>query len=306
MNPESTQSILSEKDKAWAEKYHYEYSQIIDNVVLPTFIIPESYAFSRQVKMREGDVCITSFPKSGSTWATYILLLLTRQGEQPKEKDLADTFWWPDWGSDYMLTNEQLEEAPDPRLFRSHMPYQLALGGVPTDTACKYIYTARHPKDVVCSYYNYAQDFDTYQGSWDDFLRLFMEGKAWFGDWFAHAYHWWRQRDNHNILFLWYEDIKTDFDNQVRRIAAFIDVPLSDELLLKIKQSTTFSSMQNNSLTNMESDNQGKQAPPKKYYRKGGSGTWHEQFTEQQNEQFDAWYEQKMQEYDFCDPHLMK
>lgn len=299
MRKVTDQSILTENDKVLAEKYHYEYSMVIDDVVLPTFIIPESYAFSREVKMRAGDVCISSFPKSGSTWATYVLLLLTRQGEKPQEKDLAETFWWPDWGSDYMLSHEQLEAAPDPRLFRSHMPYQFAVGGMPVKTPCKYIYTARHPKDVVCSYYNYAQDFDTYEGPWEDFLRLFMEGKTWFGDWFDHAQGWWNQREHDNILFLWYEDMKADFDGTVRRIAAFTGYPLSDELLRKIKQETTFSSMKKNELTNMQQADESKKAPPEKYYRKGGAGTWHERFTEAQSAQFDAWCEQRMRETGF-------
>ena len=296
MNKIINEPILGEEDIQLAKKYNYEYSLIVDKVVLPTFIIPASYEFSRKLQMRKGDICITSHPKSGSTWLTYTMLLLTRQGETPKEKDLAETFWWPSWGADYMLTTEQLEAASDPRLFRSHMPYQLAVGGVPVANPCKYIYIARHPKDVVCSYYNYAQDFDTYQGPWEDFLRLFMEGKTWFGDWFDHAKGWWNQRNADNVLFLWYEDMKFDFETETRKVADFLNYPLSDELLLKIKQATTFKSMKNNDLTNMKHVDETKKAPPKKYYRKGGVDTWKEQFTETQSEQFDAWYARRMQE----------
>lgn len=293
------QQILTDNDIALAKRYHYEYSLIVDNIVLPTFIIPESYAFSRQVRMRHGDICIASYPKSGSTWLTLILLLLTRQGDMPKEKDLADTYWWPDWGADYMLTNEQLDAAPDPRLFRSHMPYQLAVGGVPADNPAKYIYMARQPRSVLSSYYNYARDFDTYAGPWEDFLRLFMEGKVWFGDWFDHVQSWWVRRDSGNILCLWYEDMKADFDTEVRKIADFAGYSLSGELLAWIRQATTYSSMRDHDLTNMKNADPGKTAPPKQYYRGGQPGAGNGRFTREQSDRFDAWCARRMQETGF-------
>lgn len=289
--------IMGKEDIKLAKKYNYEYSMIVDNIVLPTFIIPASYEFSRKVQMRPKDVCLIAHPKSGSTWLTYTLLLLTRQGAVIQEKDLAETFLWPSWGADYMLTTEGLAAAPDPRLFRSHTPYQLAVGGKPAINSGKYLYIARHPKDVVCSYYNYAQDFDTYKGPWEDFLRLFMEGKTWFGDWFDHAKGWWDHRNADNILFLWYEEMKADYDTELKKLANFLDYPLSEELVEKIKKATSFTAMKNNDLTNMQNaDDATKKAPPKNYYRKGTTGTWGEQFTKEQSEQFDAWYEQRMKE----------
>ena len=295
MNKIAEKFDWKEADELLAKKFNYEYSMIVDKVVLPTFIIPASYEFSRKVQTRAGDVCITAHPKSGSTWLTYSLLLLTRGGEAPTEKDLAETFLWPSWGADYMLTTEQLEAAPDPRLFRSHMPYQLAVGGEPAANPCKYIYMARTPKDVVCSYYNYAQDFDTYQGPWDHFLSLFMEGKTWFGDWFDHVHGWWDQRDSENILFLWYEDMKADYEGELKKISNFLGYSLSEEVLEKIKEATTFNNMKNNSFTNMENaDDPSIKAPPENYYRKGIVGSWKEQFTAAQNEAFDLWCAKRM------------
>lgn len=284
--------FLNKQDLHLAKKHHYEYSMIVEQVVLPTFIIPASYEFSRQVVMRPKDVCLTAFPKSGSTWLTYTLLLLTRQGKTPEEKDLADTFLWPSWGADYQLTHEVLENAPDPRLFRSHMPYQLAVGGVPINNVGKYLYIARHPKDVVCSYYNYACDFDTYQGSWEDFLHLFIAGKTWFGDWFEHVKGWWTRRAASNILFVWYEDMKADYDQELQRLADFLGYPLSKELKATIKAATSFHRMKDNDFTNMENTDDA----PKHYYRKGTTDTWKEQFTKEQNKLFDAWYDRRMKE----------
>jgi len=292
MDTISSHSLLTKRDLDLAKKYSYEYSLVVDKVVLPTFIIPASYEFSRRVSMRPTDVCLTAHPKSGSTWLTYTLLLLTRQGVMPEEKDLAETFLWPSWGADYMLTDEVLAAAADPRLFRSHMPYQLAVGGTPTEVEGRYLYIARHPKDVVCSYYNYAQDFDTYKGPWEDFLRLFMEGKTWFGDWFDHVKGWWDQRHADNIHFVWYEDMKADYDNELQRLADFLGYPLSSDLLVTIKKATSFQSMKTNELTNMENV----EGAAKKYYRKGTTDTWKEQFTKEESDRFDAWYNQRMKE----------
>ena len=219
-------------------------------------------------------------------------MLITRQGKTPKGRDLADNFLWPAFGSDYILTREQLQNTPSPRIFRSHMPYPMAMGGDPEAVPCKYVYIARHPKDVVVSFYYFAQNWGGYTGSWEHWLNLFMEGKVWYGDWFDHIKSWWEYRNVDNIHFLWYEDMKKDYDNELRKLAAFLEYPMSDELLQHIKAETSFARMKANEFTNRQDADD----HPKGFYRKGVVGSGEEQFTEAENEQFDAWCARRMKE----------
>ncbi len=45
-----------------------------DGLRLPGYATPEPCRLSRNLKMRETDVCFTSFPESGYTWLSQIML----------------------------------------------------------------------------------------------------------------------------------------------------------------------------------------------------------------------------------------
>ena len=49
-----------------------------------------------------------------------------------------------------------------------------------------------------------------------------MQGKVHFGDYFDHVLGWWAHKDDDNVLFLKYEDMKKDLPAAVARMAKFI------------------------------------------------------------------------------------
>jgi hypothetical protein len=51
-----------------------------------------------------------------------------------------------------------------------------------------------------------------------------------------HLASWWEQRNNPNVLLLCYEDMLADLPGTVRRIAAFMDIPLDEELFACVVQ----------------------------------------------------------------------
>jgi hypothetical protein len=132
-------------------EYGYKYCTI-DGIVLPPYITPDRYALSRSIDTRPGDICFTSYPKSGSTWLSYVLIIITGNGEIPPGDTLRNCLQlvassWP-----YPRSKKSLDSAPAPRIIKSHMPYNMALVSVPAESACKHIYIARNPKDVAVSY----------------------------------------------------------------------------------------------------------------------------------------------------------
>ncbi len=88
----------------------------------------------------EDDVCFISFPKSGSTWLSYILLFLIKNGEISTEQALTDNIHWVASSWPYPRSKDELDALPSPRIFKSHMPYHMAVGGIPVDNPCRYIY----------------------------------------------------------------------------------------------------------------------------------------------------------------------
>ena len=74
-------------------EHGYKY-RILEGLVMPPYITPDRYALSRTVETRPGDLCFTGFPKSGSTWLSYILLLLIRNGKVPSDETLRSSLHW--------------------------------------------------------------------------------------------------------------------------------------------------------------------------------------------------------------------
>ena len=89
-----------------------------------------------------------------------------------------------------------LQAVPSPRAFKSHLPYNLVLGGEPHTTAAKYISIYRNPKDVAISNYLFYHNIVTSETPWDEFFEDFISGKLEppFGNCFEFFLEWWKHR----------------------------------------------------------------------------------------------------------------
>ncbi len=294
MLPEHFQ-IGEYKDEVHAEdldglrcgEYGYKY-RLVDGVMMPPYITPRRYHLSRTLQTRTGDICYTSYPKSGSTWLAYILVLIVNGGEIPQDTTLRNCLHWVASSWTYPRGEQELSALPSPRIFKSHMPYSMALGGDPVRNPCKYVYIARNPKDVAVSYYHFEHGKSwsgDYQGPWEHWLQSFSEGRVQRGDWFDHVLGWWRMRHAPNVLFLKYEDLCRDFTNQVDQLARFVGRPLSAEVLQGIEQKTSFQQMRETEFSNMHEIREFNG-----FFRKARIGSWSEQFSAEQSVAFDKLY----------------
>ncbi|KAF9884465.1 hypothetical protein FE257_001726 [Aspergillus nanangensis] len=267
-------------------EHGYKY-RLLENRVMPPYVTPDRYARSRRVQTRPTDICFVSYPKSGSTWLSYILVLMT---ENNQGATLRDSLHWVESSWTYPRSEEDLEKSSDPRIFKSHMPYGMALGGIPSQTQCRYIYIARNPKDVVTSYYHFEKEKSWagyYGGNWDHWLDTFTRGQVQRGDWFDHVLSWWAEREHGNILFLKYEDLKQDPVSVVGEIAAFLGIELAADKLESILEKSRFQSMKSDDVL-------GDVKEFNKFFRKGKVGSWKEQFSGAQVEAFDRLCEERL------------
>lgn len=269
----------------------YKY-RTIEGVMLPPYVTPDRYAVSRSIATRPNDVCYCSFPKSGSTWLSNVLYLILHNGEVPEDKTLRSCLHWMESSWPYPRSREEVDALPSPRIFKSHMPYRMALAGGPEQSPCKYIYIARNPKDVCVSYFHFESGkawSGGYSGPWEHWLKQFMAGRVQRGDWFEHVLSWWKHRDAGNLLFLKYEDMKRDFDGQLRLMASYLGYSLSEAVVDRIKTATSFSRMKTEQFSNH------KEIPQLEgFFRKGEIGSWKDQFTVAQSEAFDRLYRERM------------
>ncbi|KAH0622246.1 hypothetical protein JD844_024383, partial [Phrynosoma platyrhinos] len=167
------------------------------------------------------------------------------------------------------------------------------------------IYVARNPKDVLVSYYHFSkmsvkmeevEDFDI-------FMERFLAGKVVGNLWLDHIEGWSAQRNNLNILFLLYEEMKKDLRSSVLKICNFLEKKLTEEELGDIVDKASFGKMSVDPRTNYTtSSTEILDFTKGRFLRKGTVGDWKNMMTVAQSERFDSIFKERMEKlpFKFC------
>ncbi|CAN7988202.1 unnamed protein product [Ixodes hexagonus] len=190
----------------------------IDGFRVNKYFRTELYRSALKYQPQPGDVFVVTYPKCGTTWVQHIGYLILHKGAPPPS------------GLDFYRCNpffemfgaEAVEEMTRPGLIKTHLPYHL----LPQHPQAKYIYVCRNPKDACVSYFYHTRGFSGYEfedGRFEDYFDIYVEGENDFGDYFDHVLSWYAHRDDPNVLFINYEDMKRDPRKYVLKIAKFIN-----------------------------------------------------------------------------------
>ena len=270
----------------------YPY-HLIEGVSVPLNITNQKLDILKKLTLKKGDICVVSHPRSGSNWLMRIITLLLCKGEIQHDKTATNSIIYAD---SYLIDNIDkidFESFPSPRLFKMHLPYNFGLGGVPTQTQCKYLYIARNPKDVVASYYFFEKSQNWWGKSaisWDTWIEMFIEGISHRGPWSDHVISWWKHSlISDNILFIKYEDLIKNYDFELERIAKFLNISLTSTIHKKLKEKTKIDYMKKDPFYLRDHD---------KLYNniinKGGAGSWSNLFTDDQNKKIYEYYQKNV------------
>lgn len=166
---------------------------------------------------RPDDVFIVTYPRSGTTWMQMILYQLTTDGRMDFDHICQVVPWFERFILMNVMSVEEMDQLPAPRLFKTHLPFYRIPRG-----RCRYIYVMRDGRDVAVSYYHFYVSHLFFKGDFSDFYEnYFLKGKVQFGSWFEHVSGWWAHKDDPNVLFLNYQDLKTDLETELRKIIDF-------------------------------------------------------------------------------------
>ena len=115
-----------------------------------------------------------------------------------------------------------------------------------------------------------------------------------FDDYFDHILSWWAHKDDDNVLFIKFEDMKREPVTTITQIATFMGyTDLSHEVVRDIAQKTNFEKMRNNNATNYSwVVNRDPHAPP--FMRKGIIGDWKTQFSIEDSQRLDKIYQDRL------------
>ncbi|KAG5284454.1 hypothetical protein AALO_G00026900 [Alosa alosa] len=259
--------------------------------------IPEALEYLDSLKsfhIRDGDIFIMTFPKSGTIWMQYIVSIL-HENDHP---DLLEkpTYFRVPW-LEYLRPAHKIDTRESPRLFCSHLPQHM----VPLDlqsNRAKIIYVTRNPKDILVSYFHFSQVLNTLEtaDNLDEMLENFLSGKILGGNWFDHIEGWFNNKDKYDILFVSYEEMKMDLRSVVMKISKFVGKILSDVDIDKVMDRVTFKNMKNDVKANYHNSVQGNVLDSSKgsFMRKGTVGDWKNFLTVAQSERFDQVYKERM------------
>ncbi|XP_036598397.1 bile salt sulfotransferase-like [Trichosurus vulpecula] len=249
-------------------------------------------------EVRDNDVIIMTYPKSGTHWMIDILSLIYSKGDPTWVKSVP--YWkrspWIEVKGSIGIIKNQV----DPRLLTSHLPIQLFPKSYFTSKA-KMICVARNPRDIIVSLYHFCSQgpFHALYSNFEQVFDGFLQGNVFFGSWFDHIKGWLSRRDSENFLFVTYEELHQDFMASVKKICQFLGKELSEEEINLVVENASFQVMKQRMLEDKEF------IPMKNTeylkmitLRKGICGDWKNYFTVTQMETFNQLYQEKMNRLD--------
>ncbi len=166
------------------------------------------------------DVIITPYAKCGTTWVQQIFHTLRSRGDMDFD-DISRVVPWIETAPLIELDINAPQRAT-PRGFKSHLGYDYIPKGA------RYINVIRDPVDAAYSSFKFTEGWFLEAGAVtaDEFVSADIP-KARYHE---HFLSWWPHRDDEDVLYLVYEHMRADLEETIRKIAAFIDVDLDDEL----------------------------------------------------------------------------
>ncbi|CAL4122058.1 unnamed protein product, partial [Meganyctiphanes norvegica] len=314
---------LPSETQAEVMKHFLGYKGGLGEVKGPGHLIPMHYDKLKHeyynFKFNSDDVVIVTQPKCGTTWTQEIVWCMRNnldfQAAEEKAlwirapflefdaiKPVEMTVIKPvldalqsagvksNVGEEYLSVAKSI---PGPRTIKTHLPFSL----LPPDLldTCKVIYVARNPRDACVSYYHHQRliKCSEYVGDFPTFLDFWCRDLMLQGPYWAHVEEGWSRREHPNMLFMFYEDMKLNINEQTNCLNTFLGTNLSQAQLQKVVNFTDVGSMKKRTnikdLFKIMSGNRPSTTDENYQVGKGTTGDWKNYITPQLDSKFDTW-----------------
>jgi aryl sulfotransferase len=204
---------------------------------------------------RDDDIVIATYAKSGTTWVQQIVAQLIFNGAEGLP--VAEMSPWIDLRIPSKDEKIAAVEAQTHRRFlKSHLPVDALV----FSPRAKYLYVGRDGRDIVWSMHNHhVSANDTWYEALNDtpgrvgppIERPVGSVRQYFHEWleqdgypwwpfFENVRSWWEIRDLPNVMLLHFARLKEDLPAEIRRIAAFLDIPIDESTFDTIVEQCSF------------------------------------------------------------------
>jgi hypothetical protein len=259
---------------------------------MPMGFPPKALESSSGLVATDSDIFVVSYPKCGTTWLQYIVLLLIRQRPLGPDDRLSDQF--PHLEE---VGRACVEAQAAPRLIKTHLQFAMT----PYSPGARYLFIARNPFDCAVSFYHHTRGFprhyDFSAGSFGDFFECFLAGEVDFGGYFDHFLSWYAERERDNVLFLTYEALRRDPGKAIGRLAGFLGSPARESIA---GANALAAVIEESSLASMQRDQQrwsgSRPDWATAFVRTGQVGGWQVEFTPRQTRALLAEFERRFGE----------
>lgn len=175
---------------------------------------------------RPTDVLICTATKSGTTWMQQILHQLKTGGDDGFRSINEEVPWLELPERERASVQEQLERyeaMAEPRVFKAHLPAERTPGADVAKVVC----VARDPQDCCVSHFHHLHGVTkelvewlqyTLPADFDSYVQAWIERS----DWFEVVPSWWARRQDSNVMWVRYADLRADPRGEIARVAEFV------------------------------------------------------------------------------------
>lgn len=228
--------------------------------------------------MKDSDVFLASYPRSGNTWLAFLVYELVT-GREAGFEDVSRIV------PSVARSSEAWEVLPGKgRFLRTHE--------LPRRKYQKSIYLVRDVRDVVVSEFEFHRFLGLYDQDLNSFLQLFLKGRVnGFGGWRDHVQSWLnvRKHDPSRCLWLKYEEMKMDPVRELGRIAKYLQLDISAEAISRAVENNTVSRMQKKEEAADTLAVFGDTRSGQRFIRKGEVGGWRSRLSSVQVQQLNQY-----------------
>ncbi|XP_067655610.1 3-alpha-hydroxysteroid sulfotransferase-like [Haliotis asinina] len=262
----------------------------VDGCRYPHFCDEEDIRHVPEMDIRDDDVMLCGYMRSGTHWCFEIINMLLKKSDDtiPYKKE------------DFHLeltSNEDIARQPSPRVLNGHMHFE-RVPKAALEKKLKIVYVLRDPRDVACSLYQLMKKYFRCRDKLElcplaDWMKLFLNGEFEWGTWFDHVTNWEKAMVNpqypSSILVVRFEDLVTEPAREIERIDEFLNTKTNDTFRRRVAEKCSLENMKRDkhSITNKL---EGKSV----HYNQGKIGTWKDNFSAELSEYFNRVYDERM------------